>query len=112
MSSQNIGRSRRENLEYLIDYVYATQTSFASALKHTSITQPTLSDILRKKRQLHEFEARAIEVKLGIPHYWLDKANWVYEGRNLIAKYKKMTVEEKKFFNEAVAFVVSKCEKA
>ena len=112
MSIQNIILSRRKNLEYLIDYKYGSQSSFAAILKYPALTQPTLSDILRKKRPLHEFEARAIEDKLSIPHNWMDRDNWIYDGRELIDKYKIMTDDEKVFFNKTINFVVNKYSKA
>ena len=112
MNSQNIIQNRRENLEYLVYHMYGNQSIFATDLKYSALSQPTVSDILRKKRQLYLHEARAIEEKLSIPVNWMDKDSWVYDGRDLIEKYKKLTDEEKVFFNATIEFVANKYSKA
>ncbi len=112
MNTHNINHSRRTNLDYLINHIYGSQSRFAAILKHSALSQATLSDILREKRLLHYTEARAIEDRLGIPHNWMDKNNWICDGKNFIDKYQKMTDKEKTFFNETIDFVVNKCAKA
>ncbi len=105
MNIKTIDCIRRENLEFLIDYKFGSQSSFAGRLGKTSLSQATLSDIIREKRSLHVTEARLIEQKIIIPHGWMDRNGWVKEGYSFIEKYQKMTEEEQKFFNETVEFI-------
>ncbi len=68
----SIGSFKRENLEFLVA-CHGTQTEFANALHHNTLTQPIISSIIRKKRTFHSHEARAIEQWLCISEGWIDR---------------------------------------
>ena len=66
------GSFRRADLKFLIG-CHGTQTAFANALHHRSLTQPIISSIIRNKRMFHTSEVRDIEQWLCIPEGWMDR---------------------------------------
>jgi len=68
----SIASFRRENLRFLIA-CHGTQTAFANALRHRTLTQPIISSIVRSKRKFHPSEVLAIEQWLCIPEGWMDR---------------------------------------
>jgi len=72
MSRRGPLANRRKQLAILVE-TYGTQSALARTLSHKSLTQPIISSILRRKRPLAEYEARDIELKLGIPKGSMDR---------------------------------------
>ncbi|TNC79500.1 MAG: hypothetical protein C9356_18770 [Oleiphilus sp.] len=105
---KNLGTVRKENLQYLIDHEYGTQSQLARSLRYEGITQATLSDILRSKRSFHDFEARAFEKYLELPDLWMDKDGWLESGWHFVASFRTLTEEERKLFNELALFIEGK----
>jgi hypothetical protein len=98
---------RKENLAYLIDYQYGTQSMLAARLKYDGLSQATLSDILRSKRSLRYYEARALEVNLVLPHLWVDKDSWLRSVWHLVEAYRLFDKNQQGVFNNLANFVES-----
>jgi len=103
--NKSLGAIRKENLDYLVDYQYGNQTMLASRLNYDGISQTTISDILRSKRSFHDFEARAFETNLVLPHLWMDKNSWLSSGWNLVEAYRLLNTEQQGVFNNLATFV-------
>jgi hypothetical protein len=105
--NKSLGVIRKENLNYLVDYQYGNQTMLASRLNYDGISQTTISDILRSKRTFHDFEVRALEIHLVLPHLWMDKNSWLSSGWYLVEAYRLLDREQQGIFNNLATFVES-----
>jgi hypothetical protein len=105
--NKSIGKIRKENLRYLIDYQYGTQSTLARILGYEGVTQTTLSDILRSKRSFHDFEARAFERNLVLPNLWMDRDDWLISGWHLVESFRSLSSKEQKIFSELALFIES-----
>jgi hypothetical protein len=102
---KSLGALRKENLSYLIDYQYGAQSILAARLNYQGITQTTLSDILRSKRSFHDFEARAFEKNLLLPHLWMDKDGWLESGWSFVESFRNLNDNEQELFSELALFI-------
>ena len=109
MNAQII-KNRKENLSYLVDCLYGTQTALAAGLKGSSYTQSSISNLLLSKSPFYGTKARTIEIYLVIPDGWLDKKGWIRSGWPLINTYRNMNEGDRKFFNQAMSFVEEGCK--
>jgi hypothetical protein len=99
--------ARRNALTFLIN-CYGSQTALAKALSHETLTQPILSSIERKRRCLHQNEARDIEKIIGIPDGWMDKDKWVIDGWALICEYRGMNKNQRENVCRLLAFALAR----
>lgn len=103
MATENM--ARRGALDFLI-VIHGSQTELARVLNHSTLTQPILSSIQRRKRPLHSHEARDIEKILGIPDGWMDRNNWVRTGWKLAKEYRMLGPDERAIANKLLSFAL------
>lgn len=93
---------RRANLDYLVR-AYGSQSALAHAANVSSLTQPVVSTILRRKRVLWPDEARAVEANLGIPQHWLDRFE-IHQAWRPLLRFRELPPDVRQVFNELAAF--------
>jgi hypothetical protein len=97
--------NRKNNVQYLIDRFYGTQTAMAVDLKGTELNQSSISNLLLGKSPFWDYKARCIERCVGIPIGWLDEDEWIKQGWKFVLRYRQMNDDEKALFNETVDFM-------
>src|SRR5712691_8798482 len=84
----------QQNLRHLIAVTDRGETGIA-AIVGLPITQPKLSNAISGNRHLTSTEARAIELKFGIPNGWLHKYS-LNKMLGLLAEIKVLCPDERK----------------